>query len=121
MIEDYVPIFFVFVLAVTFVLSVLGLTHFLGPRAKSPAKSMAYESGVDPIAASRIRFSVKYFLVGLLFIIFDIEIVYLFPWAVVFKEFLSAGSFIFLEMVIFLSILLFGYLFVWRTGALEWE
>lgn len=121
MIVDYLPIFLVFILATSFVVVVLGLTHILGPRAKSPVKLMAYESGVDPLGESRIRFSIKYFLVALLFIIFDIEIVFLYPWAVVFKKLLSAGSFIFVEMVVFLVILMFGYLFVWRKGALEWE
>jgi len=121
MIEDYIPILFVFILASIFTLLVLGLSHLIGPKVKHPVKLMAYESGVDPLAKSRIRFSIKYFMVALLFIIFDIEIVFLYPWAVVFKKFLSSGSFIFFEMVIFLAILLFGYIFVWRKGALEWE
>ena len=65
--------------------------------------------------------SIKYFIIALLFIIFDIEIVFLIPWAVVFKDFLSAGPFIFYEMVVFLVILVFGFVYVWRNGALEWE
>ena len=82
---------------------------------------MPYESGVAPVAETRIRFSIRFFIIALLFIIFDIEIVFLYPWAVVFKDFLSFGTFIFFEMVIFLAILLFGYVYVWRNGALEWE
>lgn len=121
MIEDYIPIFLVFALATTFAVVVLGLTHLFGPKAKSPAKLMAYESGVDPLEASRIRFSVKYFVIAMLFIVFDIEIVFLYPWAVVYRKLLTTGSFIFVEMVIFLAILLFGYLFAWKKGALEWE
>lgn len=121
MIEDYFPIFLVFILATTVALFILVLTHFIGPKAKNRVKLMAYESGVDPIAKSRMRFSIKYFIIALLFIIFDIEIIFLYPWAVVFKKFLSNGSFIFVEMVIFLAILIFGYIFVWRKGALEWE
>ena len=121
MIEDYIPIFFVFILASVFALMILALTHLMGPKVKHPVKLMAYESGVDPLAKNRIRFSIKYFIIALLFIIFDIEIVFLYPWAVVFKRFLSDGSFIFIEMVIFLAILLFGYIFIWKKGALKWE
>lgn len=121
MIDDYLPIFLVFILATTIAFLILGMTHIMGPRAKSSAKLMAYESGVDPVAGSRIRFSIKYFVIALLFIIFDIEIIFLYPWAVVFRKFLTAGPFIFIEMVVFLGILIFGYLFVWRKGALEWE
>ena len=82
---------------------------------------MPYESGVDPVGETRIRFSIRFFLIALLFIIFDIEIVFLYPWAVVFGDFLSYGPFIFFEMVIFLAILVFGFVYVWRNGALEWE
>ena len=84
-------------------------------------KMMPYESGVDPVGETRIRFSIRFFLIALLFIIFDIEIVFLYPWAVVFKDFLTMGSFIFFEMVVFLFILLFGFVYVWKNGALEWE
>ena len=97
------------------------MTHIIGPRINNPVKMMPYESGVDPVAETRIRFSIRFFIIALLFIIFDIEIVFLYPWAVVFKDFLSFGTFIFFEMVIFLAILLFGYVYVWRNGALEWE
>ena len=82
---------------------------------------MPYESGVDPVGETRIRFSIRFFLIALLFIIFDIEIIFLYPWAVVFRSFLSAGPFIFFEMVVFLAILVFGFVYVWRNGALEWE
>ena len=82
---------------------------------------MPYESGVDPVGETRIRFSIRFFLIALLFIIFDIEIVFLYPWAVVFGDVLSYGPFIFFEMVIFLAILVFGFVYVWRNGALEWE
>ena len=121
MIENYLPIFFVFLFAAGFTFVSLILTHILGPRINNPVKMMPYESGVDPVAETRIRFSIRFFIIALLFIIFDIEIVFLYPWAVVFKDFLSFGTFIFFEMVIFLAILLFGYVYVWRNGALEWE
>ena len=121
MIENYLPILIIFVLVAGFVFVSLILTHLIGPRIKNKVKMMPYESGVDPVGETRIRFSIRFFLIALLFIIFDIEIVFLYPWAVVFKDFLSAGSFIFFEMVIFLAILAFGFAYVWRKGALEWE
>ncbi|MFQ6675846.1 MAG: NADH-quinone oxidoreductase subunit A [Fidelibacterota bacterium] len=121
MLESYVPILVIFILASFIALAILGLSHLAGPKLRSPAKLMPYESGVDPLGEARLRFSVKYFIVALMFIIFDIEIIFLYPWAVVFRRFLSTGSFIFTEMVVFLGILLFGYVFAWRKGALEWE
>ncbi|MEE2765612.1 MAG: NADH-quinone oxidoreductase subunit A [Candidatus Neomarinimicrobiota bacterium] len=121
MIENYLPIFIVFIVAAGFAFVSLIMTHILGPRITNPVKMMPYESGVDPLAETRIRFSIRFFIIALLFIIFDIEIIFLYPWAVVFKDFLSFGGFIFFEMVIFLAILVFGYVYVWRNGALDWE
>ena len=121
MIENYLPIFFVFLVAAGFTFVSLIMTHLIGPRINNPVKLMPYESGVDPVAETRVRFSIRFFIIALLFIIFDIEIIFLYPWAVVFNDFLSFGTFIFFEMVIFLAILLFGYVYVWRNGALEWE
>ena len=122
MIENYLPIFIVFIVAAGFTFVSLIATHLIGPRIKNPVKMMPYESGVDPVGETRIRFSIRFFLIALLFIIFDIEIVFLYPWAVVFKDFLSnSGAFIFFEMVVFLAILVFGFVYVWRNGALEWE
>ena len=119
MIENYLPILIVFILAAGFVFVSLILTHFVGPRINNKVKMMPYESGVDPVGETRIRFSIRFFLIALLFIIFDIEIVFLYPWAVVFKDFLTMGSFIFFEMVVFLFILAFGFVYVWKNGALE--
>ncbi len=122
MIENYLPIFIVFIVAAGFTFVSLIATHLIGPRIKNPVKMMPYESGVDPVGETRIRFSIRFFLIALLFIIFDIEIVFLYPWAVVFKDFLSnSGAFIFFEMVVFLAILVFGFVYVWRNGTLEWE
>tara|TARA_B100000678_G_scaffold38399_1_gene28123 strand:+ start:136 stop:504 length:369 start_codon:yes stop_codon:yes gene_type:complete len=122
MIENYFPIFIVFIVAAGFTFVSLIATHLIGPRINNPVKMMPYESGVDPVGETRIRFSIRFFLIALLFIIFDIEIVFLYPWAVVFKDFLSnSGAFIFFEMVVFLAILVFGFVYVWRNGALEWE
>jgi len=121
MIENYLPILIVFILVSGFVFVSLIVTHLVGPRIHNPIKMMPYESGVDQVGETRIRFSIRFFLIALLFIIFDIEIIFLYPWAVVFKDFLSMGSFIFFEMVIFLVILVFGFVYAWRNGVLEWE
>ncbi len=121
MIENYLPIFIVLVVAAGFAFGSLILTHLMGPRIPNSVKLMPYESGVEQVGDTRIRFSIRFFLIALLFIIFDIEIVFLYPWAVVFKDFLVSGPFIFFEMVVFLAILAFGFVYVWRNGALEWE
>ncbi len=121
MIENYLPILIVLVVAAGFAFVSLILTHLLGPRVPNAVKMMPYESGVDQVGETRIRFSIRFFMIALLFIIFDIEIIFLYPWAVVFKDFLSFGPFIFFEMVVFLAILVFGFVYVWRNGALDWE
>ena len=121
MIENYFPILVTFVLAFAFVGVSLLATHYFGPRVANPVKDMPYESGVDLIGETRVRLSIKYFLIALMFIIFDIEIIFLFPWAIVYREFLQYGNFIFIEMVVFLAILTFGYIYVWRSGALNWD
>ena len=121
MIENYFPIIIVFLVAAGFAFVSLIATHLFGPRVPSAVKMMPYESGIDQVGDTRIRFSIRFFLIALLFIIFDIEIVFLYPWAVVFKDFISVGPFIFFEMVVFLAILAFGFVYVWRNGALDWE
>jgi|TARA_B100000315_G_C14595801_1_gene599172 NADH-quinone oxidoreductase subunit A len=120
-ISDYFPILVIFLLVSAFVGVSLIITHLLGPRIKDKIKLSPYESGVDPLEDTRIRFTIKFFIIAMLFIIFDIEVVFLFPWAVVFKDFLSTGNLIFWEMAVFLGILLFGFIFVWKKGALDWE
>jgi len=119
--DNYTPLLLVFLLAAGFASLLLVLSHILGPKAKSAVKLSSYESGVDPIAPAHVRLSIRYFLIALLFVIFDIEIVFLFPWAVIFKDFVQSGAFIFIEMLVFMVILLFGLVFVWKKGALEWE
>jgi len=121
MISDYLPILFVFLLAVGFALGALGLTHIVGPRTRGKVKLSVYESGVDPVAGTHTRLNVRYFIVALVFIIFDIEVVFLFPWAVVFRDLVSVSAFIFYEMVFFLGVLLVGYVYIWRKGVFEWE
>lgn len=121
MISDYLPVLFVFLLAAAVAGGFVALTHLVGPKVRDKVKLMPYESGMDPLAQSHPRFSIRYFIVGLIFVIFDIEIVFMFPWAVIFKDFISQSAFILFEMLFFLAILAFGYVYVWRKGVFEWE
>ncbi len=121
MIADYLPVLFVFLLAAGAAAAFLGLTPLVGPRIKDKVKLSPYESGVDPVAPVHSRISIRYFIIGLIFIVFDIEVVFLYPWAVVFKDFIARSPFIFYEMLFFLVVLIFGYVYVWRKGVFEWE
>ena len=121
MISDYLAVIFVFILAAGFAGLLLVLTHLVGPRIKDKIKLSPYESGVDPVAPTHTRLNIRYFIVALVFIVFDIEIVFLYPWAVVFRDFIAQSPFILYEMLFFLVVLLFGYVYVWRKGVFEWE
>jgi NADH-quinone oxidoreductase subunit A len=94
------------------------VSRFVGPRNPNSIKNSTYECGVEPKGTARHRFSVKFYLVAMLFILFDIEVAYLYPWAVLFRE---LGVFGLVEMGIFVFILLVGLMYAWRKGALEWE
>jgi NADH-quinone oxidoreductase subunit A len=114
---SYLPILILVLLAAGFALATLGLSSVLGPRRPSRAKLSTYECGIDPVGSARERFSVKFYLVAMLFIVFDIEIVFLYPWAVILN---GLGLFGLVEMFFFLGILLIGLLYVWKKGGLEW-
>ena len=115
---DYVPV--VFLLATGAVLGavLLGLSALLGPNRTRGSKGAAYECGLIPLTDARSRFDVKFYLVAMLFILFDIEVVFMFPWAALYRRLGVLG---FVEMVVFVGILLVGLAYVWRKGALEWE
>lgn len=121
MLIDYLPIIFVFLLAAGFAITALIATQMLSPRVKSAVKQMPYESGVDPVGPTHIKINVRYFIVALVFIIFDIEIIFLYPWAVIFKDFLEENMLILYEMIFFLAVLFVGYVYIWRKGVFEWE
>ena len=122
MLEQYFPILlFIFVgLAVGVALPLAGgtLSRLLGVHRPDPEKLSPYECGFEAFEDARMKFDVRYYLVAILFILFDLEIAFLFPWAVVFHE---IGTFGFLAMVIFLAILVVGFVYEWKKGALEWE
>ncbi len=101
-------------IAVVFV----GLSRYLGPRNANAAKLTTYECGVEPVKTARERFPVRFYLVAMLFIVFDIEAVFLYPWALLFRE---LGLFGLIEMAVFLMVLVVGLIYAWRKGALEWE
>lgn len=118
MMDQYIGILFYFVLVVGFTVFALFLSHITGPRSTSPDKFMPYECGVNPQGSSRLRFSIKFYLVAMLFIIFDIEAVFLYPFAVIFRELRWLGL---IEIAVFIVILMTGFVYVWGKGALEWE
>jgi len=118
MFQAYFPILFLFTLALIVALAMLGLAYFIGPKRKTPEKQSTYECGSNPIGDARIRVPVKFYLVAILFVIFDIEIAFLYPWAINFKR---LGLFGLIEMGIFILILLVGYFYIIKNGGLEWD
>jgi NADH-quinone oxidoreductase subunit A len=118
MLTDYLPIFIFFVVAVGFALFVLLASALIGKRKITPQKMMPYECGMDPVGEARKPFSVKFYIIAMLFIIFDIEAVFLYPWALIFRDLRVFGL---VEMAVFIAILLVGFIYVWKKGALEWE
>ncbi len=120
---DFVPLLVMLVLATGLALTLLFAARFLGPRRTNPVKVRAYESGMDPIGTARQRYSVKFYLVAMIFIIFDVEVVFLYPWAVSFQEFLAAGAGlgVLAVVVIFILVLAVGLLYDIRKGGLEFD
>ena len=116
--EIYFPVLVQLVIAAALAAGLIGASTFLGKRARSPLKDTPYESGMPPVGSAHERFSVKFYLVGMLFIVFDIEAVFLYPWVVVFREFKMVA---FVEMLIFIGLVLAGFFYVWKKGALDWS
>ncbi len=114
----FVPVLIMVVVAIGFAVFTLVASHYLGRRVYDPAKMLPYECGITPVGNARERFHARFYLVAMLFIVFDIEIVFLYPWAVVFKQLQLFGL---IEMGVFLLILLLGFVYVWGKGALEWD
>ena len=115
---EYLPIAILVLIAVILAGVVIGLGHLFGPRRPTSRKSMPYESGMRPIGPGTRRMPVRFYLIAVLFILFDIEVIFFLPWAVVFRK---LGLFGLVEMFIFILILLVGYVYAWKKGALEWE
>ena len=123
MAEQYVPLLLVVSLAAVFALLFLVLSYVLGPKSTSQLKETIYECGIPVRSSIQIRFFVRFFLVALLFLLFDLEAVFLYPWAILFKSYVEAGrvGFALGEMGVFVSILVVGFVYVWKKGGLEWQ
>lgn len=115
---DYLPILIMIVVAAGFALIALVVPYYLGPRHPNAVKSDTYESGKLPYGGARRKVPVHYYMVAMLFMMFDIEVVFFYPWAVVFRQLKLFGL---IEMGVFVLILLIGYVYVWKKGALEWD
>ena len=122
--NDYLPVLLMFIVAGGFALGNIVLSQFVGHRKHTRTKMMPYECGKDPVGTARERFSVKFYLIAMIFILFDIEVIFLVPWAVVFKT--LAGpvyglrTLIYVEMMVFVALLLVGYVYVVKKGAFDW-
>jgi len=118
MLLQYVAIAILIALTTAVALIAIFLGELFGPKRKSKIKAMPYESGMNPIGPGTRRMPIRFYLVAMLFILFDIEVVFFLPWAVVFRK---LGLFGLIEMIVFIVILLVGYVYAWKKGALEWE
>jgi NADH-quinone oxidoreductase subunit A len=116
--QSYFPVLVQVVIAIALAAGLVVTSSFLGKRVKSPLKDTPYESGMAPVGSARERFSVKFYLVGMIFILFDIEAVFLYPWAVVYRQLKLFG---FAEMFVFVALILVGFFYVWKKGALDWS
>jgi len=115
---SYIPILMQFILAVGFVVGTIIISGKLGPKRTSEIKDKNFECGIESVGNARIPFSVKYFLVAILFVLFDVEVIFLYPWAVNFKELGMEGM---LKMIVFMSLLLVGFFYIIKKKALDWE
>jgi NADH-quinone oxidoreductase subunit A len=122
MIEQYIPVLMVVAFAVIFAVAVVFSSKLIGPQRPTPEKLSTYESGMKPVGSTHERVSVKYYLVAMLFIIFDLEVIFIYPWAVQFKKLFSElGTSVFFSMLIFLIVLELGYLYVYKKGGFKWD
>ncbi len=120
--NDYLPILLMFIVAAGFAVGNILLSQFVGQRKRTRTKLMPYECGKDPVGSARERFSVKFYLIAMIFILFDIEVIFLVPWAVVFKTLAARGlgALAYVEMMVFIGLLLVGYIYVRKKGAFDW-
>jgi NADH-quinone oxidoreductase subunit A len=118
MLLEYLPIAILVILATALAFLVVGLGHLFGPRRPTERKSQPYESGMNPFGPGTRRMPVRFYMVAVLFILFDIEVIFFLPWAIVLRELKVFGL---IEMFLFIFILLVGYFYAWKKGAMEWE
>ena len=115
---NYLPIVLQLVVALGFVISTMFITHILGPRRNSKVKLEPFECGIESKGNARIPFSIKYFLIAILFVLFDVEVIFMYPWAINFRALGSQGL---IEMFLFMALFLFGFVYIIKKGALKWE
>ncbi|WP_257659199.1 NADH-quinone oxidoreductase subunit A [Parapedobacter lycopersici] len=116
--NDYLPILIQLIVAAGFGIGTILITHLIGPKVRTENKLGAFESGIEVVGNARQPFSIKYFMVAILFVIFDIEVIFMYPWAVNFREFGLSGL---IEMFVFMALLLLGFIYVIKRKALEWD
>jgi NADH-quinone oxidoreductase subunit A len=116
--ETYWPVLLQALIAMAVAAGMIGISYILGHKVRNRVKDMPYECGITPTGNARGRFSVKFYLVGMLFILFDIEAIFLYPWAVVYRE---LKMFAFFEMLLFIALVLAGFFYIWKKGALDWS
>ena len=124
MLENYFPVLVFILVGLAFGCAPILLGWFIAPHRPNPEKLSAYECGFEAFEDARMKFDVRYYLIAIIFILFDLEVAFLFPWASIFKEIVGNASikmFGFVEMLVFLAILLVGYVYAWAKGALDWE
>jgi NADH-quinone oxidoreductase subunit A len=118
MLIDYLPVLIYLIVVIGLIGMIVLLSELLGKKKHFPAKDLPYECGMDPIGDARHRYTVRFYVIAMFFIVFDIEAIFLYPWAVIFKH---LGWFGFVEMLVFIAVLVVGLVYVWGKGALEWE
>jgi NADH-quinone oxidoreductase subunit A len=116
--DTWFPVLIQILIAIAVAGAMIGLSALLGRRVRDPVKFMPYESGMNPVGNARERFSVKFYLVAMVFILFDIEAIFLYPWAVVYRE---LKLFAFFEMLLFIVLVLCGFFYIWKKGGLNWS
>jgi len=121
MLEPYVPILILILFVVANAVLMIGISHVFSSYRRTPTKIAPYESGIPVLGDARERFSVRFYLVAMLFIIFDIETVFMIPWAVAFHQLAEISGVLMVEMFVFIAILGIGYIYIWKRGALQWE
>ncbi len=123
MFEQFIPVILVVAVAMAFSGLFLGLSFWLGPKNPSAVKNSTYECGIPVRGSTQIRFFVRFFLVALFFLLFDLEAVFLYPWVLMYNQLVADGQAVFAlgEMGAFLAVLLVGFIYIWKKGGLEWQ
>jgi NADH-quinone oxidoreductase subunit A len=121
MLQPYIPLLILIAFVILNAILMLGVSHVLSTYRRTPTKIAPYESGMPVLGDARERFSIKFYMVAMLFIIFDIETVFLRPWAVAFRQLDEIAGLLIIEMLVFIVILAVGYVYIWKRGALQWD